>query len=199
MIEVGGRRLIDRALAHCADIPVRVANTHYLPDSLEAHLSEKSVQISREAQLLDTGGGLKAALPLIGADVVLTLNSDAVWAGPSPLECLDAHWDMSRMDALLALVPLERAVGRLGGGDFSLEPDGRLRRKGSMVYTGAQLIRADVVKAVGEDVFSLNLVWDKAARSGRLFGVEWPGYWGDVGHPEGIGEAERLLERTGYD
>ena len=90
MVEVAGRPLIDHALriaegAGCAPI---VVNTHYRPDALRGHLRGRSVRLSHESTLLDTGGGLRAALPLLGPGPVLTLNSDMVWHGPNPFEAL---------------------------------------------------------------------------------------------------------------
>lgn len=194
LIPVAGKPLIDHALELCGGFQVRVVNTHYKPDMLEAHLANRNVAISREEDLLDTGGGLKAALPLLPGSPVATLNSDAVWSGANPLTMLGASWDPGRMDVLLALVPLERAIGRKGGGDFSIGVDGRLTRGGDFVYTGAQFLVPGVVAEVAERVFSLNRVWDAAAARGRLFGVEWPGTWADVGHPAGLAAAKTLLE-----
>ena len=81
MIQVAGRPLIDHALdlavASAAD-PV-VVNLHYLGDQLAAHLAGRPVRLSWEREkILETGGGLRHALPLLGPGAVATLNSDAV-------------------------------------------------------------------------------------------------------------------------
>lgn len=196
LIEVAGRALIDHALDLCADYPVKVANTHHLPEVLEAHLMDRGVTASREETLLDTGGGLKAALPLLPGEALVTLNSDAVWAGENPLPLLWRAWDAARMDALLALVPLSRAHGRAGSGDFTLAADGRLSRGGDWVYTGAQIVARAPVAGVPDRVFSLNRVWDAAGQARRLYGIGWPGHWADVGHPGGIAAAEEMLSGT---
>ncbi|MEM9550141.1 MAG: nucleotidyltransferase family protein [Pseudomonadota bacterium] len=196
MIPVAGRPLIDHALDLTdAVAPLRiVANTHYLPDMLEAHLTTRGISISREApQILDTGGGLKAALPLLQADPVFTLNSDVVWSGPNPLQLLHDAWDPDRMDALLMCIPVTQAIGRKGGGDFSADADGRISRGGNLIYAGVQIIRSGIVAEWPDRVFSLNAVWDELHRRDRLFSLRYPGAWCDVGHPEGIELAEALI------
>ncbi len=149
------------------------------------------------ARLLDTGGGLKAALPLLGPGPgpgpVFTLNADAVWRGPNPLETLAAAWAPERMDALLLCVPPERARARVGPGDLARSEDGRLARGGPLIYCGAQIIATGPLARFGEPVFSLNAVWDRIAAEGRLHGAVHDGLWCDVGHPGGIAEAERML------
>lgn len=195
LIEVAGKPLIDHALdlALLAGIETIVANLHYLPDQLEAHLASKGVALSHEDVLLETGGGLRRALPLLGEDPVFTLNADAVWTGPNPLQSLAEAWDPARMDALLLLAPPERAHGHRGSGDFSRSADGQLARGGPLVYTGAQILRTAGLGEIGEEVFSLNLLWDRMAAKDRLFGVLHPGLWCDVGHPGGVVEAEAML------
>jgi len=196
LIEVAGRPLIDHALdlADTAGIGRQVANLHYLPDMLAAHLGARGVALSYETdRILETGGGLRRALPLLGPDPVFTLNADAVWTGPNPFEELAAAWDPARMDALLLLTPRDRATGHTGAGDFLLQPDGRLERGPGLVYVGAQIIRTDGLAAVEDEVFSVNLMWDAMAAAGRLYGTEHAGGWCDVGHPGGITAAEALL------
>ncbi|SNR36566.1 nucleotidyltransferase family protein [Puniceibacterium sediminis] len=195
LIPVGGHPLIDHALdivdAH--GTLRRVVNTHYMADQMAAHLSGRNVMISPEQpEILDTGGGLRAALPLLGAEPVFTLNTDAIWSGPNPLDLLSAAWDPDRMDALLLCVPLPQALGRKGVGDFSLD-QGRLHRGGDLVYTGAQVLRTDRLADIAETAFSLNLLWNQMQANGRLFGLTYPGKWCDVGHPDGITLAETLL------
>ncbi len=195
MIAVAGRPLVDHAVAlgRAAGAAPIVANTHYLRDRIEPHLSRLGVLLSPETpDLLDTGGGLRQALPLLGPGPVFTLNSDAVWTGPNPLPALAAAWRPG-MGALLMTVPLDRAHGRKGGGDFALDPSGRLRRGGNLVHTGAQIIDPAVLACATERIFSLSDVWTRLAAEGRLHGLVHPGAWADVGHPEGIALAEALL------
>ena len=196
LVELGGRPLIDHVLSRAreARVPRIVANAHYRAGMIEAHLAPLGVEVVTEApRLLDTGGGLKAALPRLSASPVLTANSDAVWTGANPFETLQAAWDPGRMDALLLVCPAARAVGREGPGDFALHPDGRLARGGDLVFTGAQMLAPERVEEIEAEVFSLNLLWDRLIAEGRLHGVAHPGRWADVGHPGGLAEAERML------
>ncbi|WP_425044890.1 nucleotidyltransferase family protein [Primorskyibacter sp. S87] len=198
MIKVAGKPLIDHALDLVSAISPRVtvANLHYLPQPLVDHLEPKGVALSLESpDILDTGGGLRQALPMLGDGPVLTVNTDAVWAGPNPLVALRAAWDPDKMDALLTCIPLERTVGRSGGGDFRIDQSGRLTRGGEMVYGGVQIIRTERLLNVPDKAFSLNRVWNDMHQEGRLFGLSYPGTWCDVGHPGGIALAENMLSR----
>ena len=199
LIPVLGRPLIDRALdlareAGCAPV---VANTHYLGQMIAEHLSGTGVLISDETGLiLETGGGLKKALPLLPGPAVMTLNPDAVWRGPNPLALLRAAWDPQRMDALLLVQDAARVRGRGAKADFVLAPDGRIERaagRGGVLYLGAQVVKTAPVADRPEQVFSLNAVWDGIIAAGRAYGLPYAGDWCDVGSPEGLAAAETML------
>ena len=130
---------------------------------------------------------------MLGTDPVFTLNTDAIWSGPNPLTLLQKAWDPSRMDALLMCVPVARTVGHIGSGDFTAGKDGRITRGPGLVYGGAQILRAQGLHSFSQTAFSLNLLWNQMLDQGRLFAVEYPGRWCDVGRPEGIALAEGLL------
>ncbi|MEM9248289.1 MAG: nucleotidyltransferase family protein [Pseudomonadota bacterium] len=200
LIEVAGKALLDHALDHADDaaVPTCVVNAHYRADQVVRHVASRpSVTVSHESpDLLDTGGGLKNALPALGEGPVFTLNSDAVWNGPNPLRTLADAWKPDHMDALLLTVPRARVWGREGGGDFMVDAEGRLHRGGALVYTGAQILKTDLVAKWPETAFSLNAIWDDIAHAGRLFGEEYPGHWADVGHPAGIVTAETMLRAS---
>jgi N-acetyl-alpha-D-muramate 1-phosphate uridylyltransferase len=198
LIKVAGRALIDHALTVADDAGIirRVANTHYLGHQIAAHLAGRDVAISDEPeQILETGGGLRNALPLLGTNPVLVLNTDGLWTGANPLTALMQAWDGDLMDGLLLVLPGDQA-GRNIPDDFLMGTDGRLRRaKGAPghVYVSAQLLRTDDLAHIPDAVFSLNRVWDRMIDRGRLFGLVHQGRWCDVGRPEGIAEAEALL------
>lgn len=199
MIPVAGRALIDHALALLdgADVGPVVVNLHYFPDQIRAHLAGRpGIRFSEESLLLETGGGLRQALPLLGSNPVITLNTDAVWTGPSPLPRLLRHWDPDRMEALLLTVPRARASGHGGKGDFLTDAAGRLWRGPGDVYTGLQILRTDRLAAIADPVFSLGRIWDDMAAAGTLFGLGHDGGWCDVGRPEAIALAETLLENA---
>ncbi|MGV6803203.1 MAG: nucleotidyltransferase family protein [Ruegeria sp.] len=196
LIPVAGRPLIDHTLDLVETVrPKRVvANLHYHADQLAAHLEPRGVLLSHEqSEILETGGGLRAALPLLGDSPVYTMNTDAIWSGPNPLELLKSAWDPVRMNALLMCVPIRRTVGHAGSGDFKLEPDGQIARGPGLVYGGVQILKTEGLGDIAEHAFSLNLLWDRMHQDGRLFGLEYPGRWCDVGRPEGITLAEELL------
>ena len=200
LIPVAGRALIDHAITVARAGGGRIAvNAHYRADQIAAHLAahHPDVALSIEApEILDSGGGIKRALPHLTSDPIATLNADAVWSGPEPLSVLAGAWDGARMGALMLLVPRARAIGRQGGGDLAMGADGRLdwdRSEGGLVHTGAQLINPALLAAHPDDVFSLRAIWQALIDEGRLYGVAYPGHWADVGHPEGLTLAEEML------
>jgi len=201
LLEVDGTTLLDHAInaADRAGLQKKIVNISYLGQQIVTHLKRRrDILISDEGDhALETGGGLKKALPLLGENPVFTMNPDAIWIGANPFAELLAAWDPERMDGLLLLQPLETAISHAGKGDFTLAPDGHLKRFAgdgrAFVNTGVEIIRTDLVSAQDEQEFSLNLVWDEMLRSKRLFGVVHNGGWVDVGTPEGIAAANDHL------
>jgi MurNAc alpha-1-phosphate uridylyltransferase len=207
LVEVGGATLIDHALRRLAAAQVRraVVNVHYMADRLEAHLKRRNhgleILVSDErAQLLETGGGVAKALPLVACDPFIVVNSDNLWIdGARPeLSVLAERWDEASMDALLLTVPLARAVGYEGLGDFHMDAAGRLtrrreRRVAPYVFSGVQILSRRLFDDVPSGPFSLNLVYDRALASGRLFGLSHGGLWFHVGTPEAVGETEAAI------
>jgi MurNAc alpha-1-phosphate uridylyltransferase len=207
LVEVAGKPLID----HCFDrlksagVARAVVNVHYLADALEAHLKNRvqgiEITVSDErGELLETGGGLVHALPLIDADPFLAVNSDNLWVdGPvDTLRLLASHWDSDRMDALLLLVPFARANCHGGQGDFHMDAAGRLRRRkrgtvAPFVYTGIQMLSKRLIRDTPSGPFSTNLLWDRAIEEGRCFGAVHQGLWYDVGTPAAVKTTETLL------
>jgi len=207
LVEVAGKAMLDHVLdrLRAAGVERIVVNVHYLADAVEAHLKKSAkdldVAISDERQLLlETGGGLKKALPLIEGDPFLAVNSDNFWVdGPTDaLKLLASHWVDARMDALLLLVPHARAGNHSGLGDFRMDAAGRLTRrtKGKVapfVYTGIQILSKRLLDDAPDGVFSTNILWDHAIKQGRCFGVVHQGLWFDVGTPGAIKATEQAL------
>jgi MurNAc alpha-1-phosphate uridylyltransferase len=210
LIEVGGKALLDHVLERLRDAGVRkvVVNVHYLADALEAHLATRGhgleVVISDErSRLLETGGGLVKAAPLIDSDPFLALNSDNLWIdGPADtLKLLASQWDGEKMDALLLLVPQARALNHKGQGDFHLDRVGRLKRRAPsrvapFVFTGIQIVSKRLLRDAPEGPFSTNILWDRAIEEGRCFGAVHQGLWFDVGTPQSIQLTETALENA---
>ena len=206
LVEVAGKALIEHGFARlrAARVEEAVVNVHYLPDQIEAWAQRQSsprVVISDErAAILDTGGGVAKALPLLGGAPFFVINSDSFWVddGTPALDRLRAAWDDRTMDCLLLLSPLDRTVGYDGKGDFVRHPDGRLSRRATseatpLAYIGGYLVAPRLFAGAPEGAFSMNLLWDKAIAAGRLFGIEHSGRWLHVGTPEAIGLAEAAL------
>ena len=210
LIEVNGKALLDHVLEklHAAGVRKVVVNVHDLADALEAHLASRAhgldVVISDERNLLlETGGGLVQAEPLIDADPFLSLNSDNLWVdGPADtLRLLASHWDDAKMDALLLLVPLARALNHKGMGDFHMGRTGRLRRRqrshvAPFVFTGIQMLSKRLLRDAPQGPFSTNILWDRAIEEGRCFGAVHQGLWFDVGTPASIPLTEAALQNV---
>jgi len=208
LIEVAGKPLLDHLLErlHAAGVEKAVVNVHYLADAVEAHLAKHAhgldVTISDErGLLLETGGGLVKAAPLIDCDPFLVVNSDNLWIdGPADtLRLLASQWNGDKMDALLLLVPHARAENHGGMGDFHMDRTGRLRRRARnrvapFVFTGIQMVAKRLLRDAPEGPFSTNRLWDRAIEEGRCFGAVHQGLWFDVGTPTSIKATELILE-----
>ena len=196
MVSVAGQMLLDHALqfTQLPEIGRRVINTHHHSEVLRNHLRNyDDILISDETDMLrETGGGLKKALPLLGGSPVLTMNTDAVWCGPNPVQQVLGAWQ-DHMEALLLLVPQSQAFGHKGKGDFDLDVDGRLIRAPGAIYTGIQMIRTEGLGTIAETAFSHNRLWDQIASRNGLYGTIYDGQWCDVGQPESIPIAESML------
>jgi N-acetyl-alpha-D-muramate 1-phosphate uridylyltransferase len=206
---VAGKTLIDHSLDKIreAGIGQVVVNVHYLPDMvirhLDQHAADLNVQISDERDLLlETGGGLINALPMLTSNPFYCINSDSIWTenGSNSLKELARDWDDARMDALLLVVPTAQAHCHKGVGDFYLGEEGLLERRGERdtapyIYTGIQLISHRLLREPPIGPFSTNILWTRAIEEARLFGIEHRGDWFDIGSPEAIEPTELKLKQ----
>ncbi len=206
LVQVAGKAMLDHALDALEQCGTKnaVVNVHYLADQIEDHVTAREglrVTISNErAELLDSGGGVKNGIDHFSRDDMFILNSDSFWIdGARPnLTRMREAWDPHRMDMLLLLAPMTQAVGFEGRGDFFMDSEGLLTRRGEaetapFVYSGAIAARTDLFKQVSEKKFSLNRLFDEAIEKDRLFGIRLEGLWLHVGTPEAIGEAEQAI------
>jgi MurNAc alpha-1-phosphate uridylyltransferase len=206
LVEVCGKSLIDHVLDRLAMAGVEraVVNVHYLANLVEVHLARRSrpqIVISDERDvLLDTGGAVVKALPLIGNEPFFHLNSDTVWIeGARPnLAMLAERWDPDRMDGMLMLASTVTAIGYDGFGDFEMDKEGRLRRRAErtvapFVYAGAAVFHPRVFAGLEAEPLSLNVLFDEMIAAGRLFGMRMDGIWLHVGTPDAIREAEASI------
>ncbi len=200
LVPVLGKPMIDHSLGILSDANIRsvLVNTHYFADQLETHLKPRSsvTCIREEPKVLETGGGLKNAIPLIGSGPVITLNCDVLWQGENPVTQLLEMWNPDEMDGLLLLIKIFDAKGYNGQGDFFLNESSRLQRndavpKAPYVYSGVQIIKTELLQTIKQKYFSINLLWQMMMASNRLSGIVYDGEWIDVGHPAGIKIAEK--------
>ncbi len=211
LVQVAGKPLIDHSLDKLREAGVNriVVNVHYLPDMVRTHLaanaSDLDISISDETGLLlETGGGLVKALPLLPEDPFFCINSDNIWRETEGNALLDLAqaWDSEAMDALLLIVPHSNAYNHKGTGDFFLESDGRLKRRGEQpaapfIYTGIQLISHRLLRNAPTGPFSTNILWNRAISEGRLYGAIHNGDWFDIGSPQAIAPTEAKLMVNG--
>ena len=209
LVRVAGRAMIDHMLDKLAAAGVEraVVNVHYLADQIERHVASRerpAIVISDErAKLLNTGGGVAKALSQLGNEPFFHVNSDTVWVdGVKPnLTRLAEAFDPDAMDALLLLAPSAGSVGYAGRGDFTMDPDARLRRRGEQeiapfVYAGAALLAPALFAGAPDGAFPLTGLFDRAGEAGRLYGLRLEGLWMHIGTPDAIGLAEAAIEAS---
>ena len=211
LVPVGGKPLIDHALDRlaAAGVETAVVNVHYLADQIVAHCARREgaptivIRDERE-RLLDTGGGAKAALPHLGPGPFLVHNTDSIWLeGPTHnIGRLIEAWDPARMDVVLLLASIATSIGFDGPGDFAMDPLGRLTRRGErriapFAYAGVAILPPALFADTPEGPFSLNLLFDRAEKAGRLYGVRLDGTWLHVGDPRAHAEAQARLALPG--
>lgn len=210
LIEVGGRTLVDRVLDKLVVQGVNraVVNVHYLADMMIAHLKPRKdieIIISDERDLLlETGGGVIKALPLLGDEPFFVINTDVTWAtaGDATFRKLADAYNPDEMDALLLLAEMGATLGFRGPGDFYLGHDGQLQRRGERatapyVFAGTHITRADLLRGYEEKPFSANVYWNAMGRAGRLYGTVMSPFWMHVGDPAGRDDAEARLKTMG--
>lgn len=207
LVRIAGQTLIDRILDRLVDAGVTdaVVNLHHHADLLAAHLAARArprLTLLRETTLLETGGGVRNALPHLGAGPFFVVNGDILWRDGkrAVLERAASHWDDSTMDALIVLQRTVWAVGYDGDGDFMLSAAGQVHRPGPgeippYLFAGVQLLHPRLFEGAPEGAFSLARLYDHAARRGRLGGIVHDGEWYHAGTPEALREIEERLGR----
>jgi MurNAc alpha-1-phosphate uridylyltransferase len=204
LIGVAGKPILDHAIDRlvAAGITRIVVNTHYKGEMLARHLEARGdaeILLSEEDELLDSGGGVFKALPLLG-DLFYVVNADVLWLDGkvSALVRMARGFDAARMDGLLLLQRTVTAVGLDGPGDFMIDPAGVLRwRQETEIaphfFAGIQLLHRRLFDGAGPGKFSVLPYWTRAIEAGRLHGIVHDGEWYHLGTPEGLGRIERRL------
>jgi MurNAc alpha-1-phosphate uridylyltransferase len=209
LVAVAGKALVDHVLDRLADVGVEraVVNVHYMAEMMQAHLAARTrpqIVISDErGLLLGTGGGVVKALPELGDAPFFHINSDTIWIdGVQPnLTRLAQAFDPTAMDALLLLASTTGSIGYAGRGDFTMQPDGRLVRRGERevapyVYAGAAILSPALFRDAPAGEFSLTDLFDRAAALGRLHGLRLEGLWMHVGTPDAVAAAEAAIKAS---
>lgn len=208
MVDVGGKALIDHMLdrLNTAGVERAVVNVHAHADHLQTHLKGRAsgpeIIISDErADLLETGGGVVKALPLLGDEPIFICNIDAVWVEFAPvLDALMAAWDPTLMDELLLLARRDMSLGHEGPGDFDLSETGHISRRlgetSKYYYSGIQIFKPKLAKPFPEEKFSRNKIWDESLKTFGLFGTVMPAFWMHVGDPRAKIAAEAVLQQA---
>jgi MurNAc alpha-1-phosphate uridylyltransferase len=210
LLEVAGRTMLDRLLDDLAAAGVKraIVNVHWCADQVEAHVAGRSdleIIISDERdQVLETGGGLAKARPLLGDDPVFVVNTDAFWApaSPEPLTALAAAFDPERMDELLLLADVKRCLGFPGAGDFVRAENGELARRGDAssapwAYAGVRILKPALYDNAPVEPFSANRIWNEILPKRRIHGLPLDRFWLHVGDPQALKDAEFWLRCHG--
>lgn len=209
LIPVAGRSMLDRAMDRLQAHGTRnlVINVHHLGEQIASHVGAGRAHLIREESLLETGGSVKNALPLLGQEPFYVLNGDGLWTdGAIPmLKRMEAAWDPARMDALLLLHPLARAIGREPSdrGDYFLDDGGakegaKARHRGTepdapYMFASVSICDSRLFRNAPEGPFSLVKLWHRAQAAGHLYGLVHDGQWFHVGTPHALAEAEKVL------
>jgi MurNAc alpha-1-phosphate uridylyltransferase len=206
LVRVAGRALIDHVLDKLGDAGVSeaVVNVHYLPDQIIDHTAGRThprITVSDEREeVLETGGGVVKALPLLGTAPFFLVNADTMWIdGVRPnLARLAEAFDPARMDILLLMAPTTSSIGYGGRGDYAMLPDGALRKRREhqvvpFVYAGAAIMSPSLFADAPAGKFSLTKLFDSANEQERLFGLRLDGVWMHVGTPDAVHAAEEAF------
>ena len=206
LVQVAGRTLLDHVLDKLgsAGVSEAVVNVHYLPDQIIDHVATRTkprVIISDERdEVLDTGGGVVKALPLLGHEPFFHVNADTLWIDgvrPNLARMADA-FDPERMDILLLMAPTTSSIGYGGRGDYAMLPDGALRKRREhqvvpFVYAGVAIMSPAQFADAPAGKFSLTKMFDRANEQERLFGLRLDGVWMHVGTPDAVHAAEEAF------
>jgi N-acetyl-alpha-D-muramate 1-phosphate uridylyltransferase len=204
MIPVAGRSMLDRSMDRLQQHGIRnlVINVHHLGEQIAAHVGPARAHVIREDKLLETGGSVKNALPLLGQEPFFVLNGDGLWTdGAVPmLKRLETAWNPARMDVLLLLHPMADAIGREPSdrGDYFLDDNGKARHRGAeptapYLFASISICDSRLFRNAPDVPFSLVKLWHRAQAAGHLYGMVHDGKWFHVGTPRALAEAEQVL------
>jgi MurNAc alpha-1-phosphate uridylyltransferase len=208
LIPVAGKPMIEYALdkLRAYGIEEVIINVSHLKDQLTAYLSafnDLTIKISEEAEPLETGGGLKKALPLLGHEPFFTINSDIIWLyeRESALERLARHWDDAKMDVLLLTQTKAKAIGHDKGEDhLFIKPGNTIdwnEREAPYIIAGIGIMHPRILLNAPDGKFTVKILWHQALAQNRLFCLPHHGQWFQTGTLADIKTAEKNLKGLG--
>ncbi len=198
LLEVGGKSLIEHHLERLRVAGIRdvVINLHHLGDQIQSRLGDGArlgvnISYSFETELLETGGGIKKALPMLGDSPFLVISADTY---------LD--FDLGRLpkklpSGMLGLLVMTNNPPHHPEGDYSPDEHSVLQLDGDkLTYTGTGMLHPDLVRDVPDSVFMLREVFDEAVSAGKFLGIEDDGVWCDVGTENRLSQLRKMLDQS---
>jgi MurNAc alpha-1-phosphate uridylyltransferase len=189
LVEVGGVSLLERHLKALAKSGVStvIINLGWLGEQIAERIGSGSkfglqVCYSPEYdQILETGGGIRRALPMLGSEPFWVLNSDTYTDFLIP--------DVALADDCLGHLVLVPTPKDKSNGDFDLV-DGRIRNadKPRFTFSGFACYRPEFFAGCAVERFSVVPLLRKAADLGHLSGETYTGKWVDVGTPQKLSD-----------
>ncbi|GMQ84316.1 MAG: nucleotidyltransferase family protein [Gammaproteobacteria bacterium] len=194
LLKVAGKPLIQYHIEALRDAGFRelVINHAHLGAQLVEHLgsgAQLGVQIRYSAEpegALETGGGIKRALALLGEQPFLVVNGD-IWTD-YPYQQLHRA-----PDGLAHLVLVDNPLHNPDG-DFQLK-EGKVTGEGEqkLTFSGIGLYQPGLFADTPDGAFPLAPVLCAAMQGGRVSGEYYPGQWMDIGSPQRLSELDRKL------
>lgn len=206
LLRLAGRPILAHTIERlkAAGVSKIIVNAHHLADQVTTFLSDyPTVTLSREAELLETGGAIMAmqSKKLLPDSPFYVINGDAFWVdGPTDtLGRLANAFEPANQDAMLLLARAAGAVADTGQGDFLWPRDGTLKRRDERdvapyLYAGVQIVSPRLFAAAPPPPFSMNLLWDKAMATDRLGAIIHDGVWFHLSTPDDLARADSVLE-----
>ena len=204
LVPVAGKPMIEYALDHLRAYGIAevIINVSHLKEQLTAYLAQArglTIKISEETEPLETGGGLKHALPLLGDAPIFTINSDIIWRdeNESALDRLTRHWDDTKMDVLLLVQSRAKAIGYEQGEDHLFITPGNTigwnTQEAPYIIAGIGILHPRILADAPDGKFSVKILWHRALAQNRLFCLPHQGQWFQTGTPADIRQVEKQM------
>ena len=181
LIKIGQKTLLERSIELLVKIGIKeiVLNIHHLPEEFKNFVKEKSykvpINLIKEKELLDTGGGIFNATRQFKNEPFLVLNPDTIWSKNyyEELKVLENLYFTNKKSVLL-VVDKKRSHDKSFKGDFNFTNHQIITREknNNYIFTGVQIINRSIFNEMKEKVFSMNLIWDQLIQKKILLAQE---------------------------